>query len=350
MNLKIKDFFFLILIFYLSFGNSLITKNSNLITNSDLRIENYKIELDTQKKKYNLGILILEDELFEFSTNEYSNNIYNQIITFNTSDNLILLIASLHSHEIVFLHDKKLNKYFNKKVKKDILNILKGDLKNNNMQLFKQNGVNLINKQLIEFNENDFTILFYLIFCSLILIACYSINKVNFNNKQFNKKSVKLNELGYEINKNEIKSSIKCAICLDNIINIKSLEITTCNHLYHKNCLHAWINKKDNCPMCRNNISLNDSSKFAKDFFYISNSVQINVLRIINNENRYLRWKFDKDFGFIFYNSYTWIELIFFTFREFLENYYKNLNYNFENQNSYWTITEINPEITIENW
>ncbi len=52
---------------------------------------------------------------------------------------------------------------------------------------------------------------------------------------------------------NNIESD--CNICLDNTINIISLE---CNHVFHKECIIKWI-KQDihtslNCPSCRNDI------------------------------------------------------------------------------------------------
>ena len=130
MNLKIKDFLFLILIFYLTIsGNSLITKTKNLAINNDIQIENYNIKCDNGEKNYNIGILILKDELFEFNTNEYSSNIYNHIINFNDLNNLILLVASIKTQEIAFVHDKKLNKYLDKTKKKIYFEYLKTSIK-----------------------------------------------------------------------------------------------------------------------------------------------------------------------------------------------------------------------------
>ena len=49
---------------------------------------------------------------------------------------------------------------------------------------------------------------------------------------------------------------MECSICLK-IINEYELYKTTCNHVFHKDCIHKWLAIKKNCPYCRNNIIIN---------------------------------------------------------------------------------------------
>lgn len=42
--------------------------------------------------------------------------------------------------------------------------------------------------------------------------------------------------------------SLLCSICLDEIDETNKIE-TTCNHLFHKNCLDKW--ERNTCPNCR---------------------------------------------------------------------------------------------------
>ena len=39
----------------------------------------------------------------------------------------------------------------------------------------------------------------------------------------------------------------KCCVCLEKVSNV----ITECDHQFCKNCLSMWIEKRDNCPICR---------------------------------------------------------------------------------------------------
>jgi len=41
----------------------------------------------------------------------------------------------------------------------------------------------------------------------------------------------------------------ECSICLGEIIN--KYTILKCNHVFHKNCINAWLKKHVTCPMCR---------------------------------------------------------------------------------------------------
>jgi hypothetical protein len=48
----------------------------------------------------------------------------------------------------------------------------------------------------------------------------------------------------------------ECSICLENILPTATLaqEKRTqldCSHIFHKECIGAWVNRQHNCPLCR---------------------------------------------------------------------------------------------------
>jgi hypothetical protein len=55
-----------------------------------------------------------------------------------------------------------------------------------------------------------------------------------------------------DIDKN-IEENVSCSICLEAINNISKK--TSCNHIYHKDCIYEWVNNnKNTCPLCRENL------------------------------------------------------------------------------------------------
>lgn len=55
-------------------------------------------------------------------------------------------------------------------------------------------------------------------------------------------------------NENRLKEensteSDTCPICLDLIL--EDMFITSCKHVYHRNCLQGWLVKSSVCPLCR---------------------------------------------------------------------------------------------------
>lgn len=46
------------------------------------------------------------------------------------------------------------------------------------------------------------------------------------------------------------QDSFMCVVCHDGE-NDSPVVRLPCNHLYHKNCVEAWLDKKNSCPMCR---------------------------------------------------------------------------------------------------
>lgn len=46
-----------------------------------------------------------------------------------------------------------------------------------------------------------------------------------------------------------------CPICLDSLekVDLKVVK-TSCNHIFHKDCIDVHLDNSDKCPMCRNNL------------------------------------------------------------------------------------------------
>tara|TARA_Y100000816_G_C26107484_1_gene589056 strand:- start:5182 stop:6045 length:864 start_codon:yes stop_codon:yes gene_type:complete len=42
-----------------------------------------------------------------------------------------------------------------------------------------------------------------------------------------------------------------CSICLDEIEIKDGLKIRSCGHIFHKDCISEWVDKRNNCPLCR---------------------------------------------------------------------------------------------------
>ena len=45
----------------------------------------------------------------------------------------------------------------------------------------------------------------------------------------------------------------ECPICYDEMNESNTIK-TDCNHKYHKDCLNAWTEKHNSCPICRKKI------------------------------------------------------------------------------------------------
>ena len=52
----------------------------------------------------------------------------------------------------------------------------------------------------------------------------------------------------YEADKTHI-----CIICLGeiNLLNTENLDVLTCGHFFHKDCIQPWIDTNEKCPLCR---------------------------------------------------------------------------------------------------
>lgn len=54
-----------------------------------------------------------------------------------------------------------------------------------------------------------------------------------------------------EMDKMIDEDSKECSICFDAFDEENPHFKTECNHSFHPRCLHTWLNRKHNCPICR---------------------------------------------------------------------------------------------------
>lgn len=47
---------------------------------------------------------------------------------------------------------------------------------------------------------------------------------------------------------------------------------TTCNHIYHNNCIEEWLKKNNTCPICRTVICNPPKEKLYYNTYYSRNS------------------------------------------------------------------------------
>ena len=49
----------------------------------------------------------------------------------------------------------------------------------------------------------------------------------------------------------------ECLICLDEFNHGQRVTMIKCGHIYHKNCLDTWFLKKQTCPLCDEQLTIN---------------------------------------------------------------------------------------------
>ncbi|KAK7389711.1 hypothetical protein VNO78_24985 [Psophocarpus tetragonolobus] len=66
------------------------------------------------------------------------------------------------------------------------------------------------------------------------------------------------NHYGYAaaVEENEEQQSEYCSVCLSQICKgEKARSLPVCNHIYHADCIGAWLKNHTTCPLCRNKIT-----------------------------------------------------------------------------------------------
>jgi hypothetical protein len=51
---------------------------------------------------------------------------------------------------------------------------------------------------------------------------------------------------------------VECSVCLDNdMFTYKSwIILISCKHAFHRHCIDIWMEKSDECPLCKTKISV----------------------------------------------------------------------------------------------
>ena len=105
-----------------------------------------------------------------------------------------------------------------------------------------------------------------------VSINLYRSSRRNEINLKITKQKIeKLKNFLQRLKTNKASLNETCAICLDNMkkeqiekMSVKSLD---CGHSFHTECIKDWINKKSACPICRQQIDLNNRDNSNKNDF-----------------------------------------------------------------------------------
>ncbi|EAS00893.3 zinc finger, C3HC4 type (RING finger) protein (macronuclear) [Tetrahymena thermophila SB210] len=73
-------------------------------------------------------------------------------------------------------------------------------------------------------------------------------------------------------------SSELCAVCLEEfVINKDQVRVTICQHIFHHECLEEWLKKQQNCPSCRQELTLQRLKEFKQNPIMYQNFQNIAV-------------------------------------------------------------------------
>ena len=76
------------------------------------------------------------------------------------------------------------------------------------------------------------------------------------------------------------KGALECAVCLSEFENSETLRLLPkCNHVFHPDCIDAWLASHVTCPVCRTNLS-------PESGVVSGNSVPAPMIELINESNR----------------------------------------------------------------
>ena len=60
---------------------------------------------------------------------------------------------------------------------------------------------------------------------------------------------------------------MRCSVCWDELDegnNHDALEVTECNHRFHRACLQKWLEENNSCPLCRHQLRNDDEEEEAE--------------------------------------------------------------------------------------
>ena len=81
------------------------------------------------------------------------------------------------------------------------------------------------------------------------------INENNISSKEKEDFILELNEFQYKhINKYSSRKEENCTICLENFKGTDIIKEFSCKHIFHKKCLLKWLEKSNDCPLCKHNM------------------------------------------------------------------------------------------------
>lgn len=121
----------------------------------------------------------------------------------------------------------------------------------------------VMEQKLIEYHKNQVSI--YTSKLEKLLPGNQSYHMVKKNYETIISESKFLLAMLEKINNQDINASDEeanvCAICFEE----KQLSLTKCGHIYCKDCVTEWVNKRHNCPTCKKELSISDVFLIKKE-------------------------------------------------------------------------------------
>ncbi|KAL4231281.1 RING finger protein 24 [Mactra antiquata] len=53
------------------------------------------------------------------------------------------------------------------------------------------------------------------------------------------------------MDKTRFKTRETCPVCLDDFLKKEKIAVCSCHHVFHSRCLLEWLQRKNNCPLCK---------------------------------------------------------------------------------------------------
>ena len=181
-----------------------------------------------------------------------------------------LILKSKKQHEEIIRNTQKKRMEIIKQAEKKKQDILRNDIQ---FQKKEEKKLEEFNKKIKERTNNLTTAQRQLNYSTLLNIIKANRLRLNINinnninniineepinndNNKINKENVKILELLQDMKlTKEILEKIEnkqCLICLENYIVEENLCYLPCFHLFHSDCIKAWIKKSNKCPLCKN--------------------------------------------------------------------------------------------------
>lgn len=69
------------------------------------------------------------------------------------------------------------------------------------------------------------------------------------------------NSFQFQEKNDDTTSNNTCSICIDKFQEGDDVIISACSHVFHRDCVLVWLERKDECPMCRQDMWDQDDYK-----------------------------------------------------------------------------------------
>lgn len=69
----------------------------------------------------------------------------------------------------------------------------------------------------------------------------------------------------FQLHRTNSRVENTCGVCLVDFDPHEEVRVTLCNHIIHRDCIDAWLNKSRTCPFCRQELDETAVKKWFDD-------------------------------------------------------------------------------------